>query len=72
MKDIISMSIIMLFSGLLSTMNIWVNDISDIRLSLNDLYMIGLMTGWMLLFIPFYVFLYNNRKCYGYIIYIFN
>lgn len=40
----------MIISGLLSTMNIWVDNISHIRLSLNDLYMILLMTGWMLFF----------------------
>ena len=44
------MSIIMFFSGLLSTMNIWVDNIKDIRYSLNDVYMSLLMTGWMLLF----------------------
>ncbi len=46
----INMSIIMFFSGLLSTMNIWVDNIKDIRYSLNDVYMSSLMTGWMLLF----------------------
>lgn len=40
----------MIISGLLSTMNIWVDKISDIRLGLNDLYMILLMAGWMLFF----------------------
>lgn len=44
------MFFIMLLSGLLSTMNVWVDKIDDIRLSLNDLYMILLMTGWMFLF----------------------
>ena len=44
------MFFIMIISGLLSTMNIWVDNISHIRLSLNDLYMILLMTGWMLFF----------------------
>jgi len=46
----IVMFIIMILSGLLSTMNIWVDKYSDIRLSINDLYMIMLMTGWMFLF----------------------
>ncbi len=46
----IIMFFIMIISGLLSTMNIWVDNISHIRLSLNDLYMILLMTGWMLFF----------------------
>ena len=40
----------MIISGLLSTMNVWVDKISDIRLGLNDLYMILLMSGWMLFF----------------------
>jgi hypothetical protein len=40
----------MILSGLLSTMNVWADQIDDLRLSLNDLYMILLMTGWMLLF----------------------
>ena len=46
----IIMFIIMILSGLLSTMNIWVDKYSDIRLGINDLYMIMLMTGWMFLF----------------------
>jgi hypothetical protein len=40
----------MILSGVLSTMNIWANDVSDIRFSLNDLYMSLLMNGWMFLF----------------------
>ena len=40
----------MIIAGLLSTMNVWVDKISDIRLGLNDLYMILLMSGWMLFF----------------------
>jgi len=40
----------MFFSGLLSTMNIWVDKYEDIRLSINDLYMTLLMSGWMFLF----------------------
>jgi hypothetical protein len=48
------MAIIMLFAGLLSTMNVWANSVSDIRLSLNDFYMIFLMIGWMLLFMSVY------------------
>ena len=44
------MFIIMFFSGLLSTMNIWVDKYEDIRLSINDLYMTLLMSGWMFLF----------------------
>lgn len=50
------MFIIMCISGLLSTMNIWADKLSDIRFSLNDVYMILLMNGWMLLFMS----IYNN------------
>lgn len=44
------MFIIMILSGLLSTMNIWIDKYDDIRFSINDLYMILLMSGWMFLF----------------------
>ena len=44
------MFFIMVLSGLLSTMNVWVDKIDDIRFSINDLYMSLLMTGWMFLF----------------------
>jgi hypothetical protein len=40
----------MILSGFLSTMNIEVDNYKDIRFSLNDLYMVLLMTGWMFLF----------------------
>ena len=40
----------MILSGLLSTMNVWADKVADVRLSMNDAYMILLMTGWMLLF----------------------
>lgn len=43
------MFLIMIISGILSTMNIWVDKYSDIRFNLNDIYMILLMTGWMFL-----------------------
>ena len=49
-KHYIDMFFIMIISGILSTMNIWVDKYSDIRFSLNDIYMIFLMTGWMFLF----------------------
>lgn len=48
--DIVPMIIIMMLSGLLSTMNVWANSINDIRFSINDLYMALLMTSWMILF----------------------
>jgi len=44
------MFFIMILSGALSTMNMWVDKLDDIRFSLNDVYMILLMTGWMFLF----------------------
>jgi len=44
------MFFIMILSGLLSTMNVWVDKISDIRFSINDVYMTLLMTGLMFLF----------------------
>lgn len=46
----IIMFFIMILSGLLTTMNIWVDKFEDIRFSLNDAYMISLMTSWMFLF----------------------
>jgi hypothetical protein len=44
------MFFIMILSGLLSTMNIWVDKLDDIRFSINDAYMTLLMSGWMFLF----------------------
>ena len=44
------MFFIMLLSGLLSTMNVWVDKVDDIRFSINDAYMTLLMSGWMFLF----------------------
>ena len=44
------MFFIMVFSGMLSTMNVWVDKVEDIRFSINDAYMTLLMTGWMFLF----------------------
>ena len=44
------MFFIMVLSGLLSTMNVWVDKVDDIRFSINDAYMSLLMTGWMFLF----------------------
>ena len=50
MNHYLYMALLMIPAGLLSTMNVWANSWSDVRLSLNDAYMIALMTGWMLLF----------------------
>lgn len=46
----IEMIFIMILAGALSTMNMWVSSWEHIRFSLNDVYMITLMTGWMVLF----------------------
>ncbi len=50
----IVMFIIMFIAGMLSTMNMWVNDFNDIRISLNDFYMVFLMCGWMIVFMAIY------------------
>jgi hypothetical protein len=44
----------MCLAGILSTMNVWTDKLSDIRLSLNDVYMIMLMNGYMFLFMGIY------------------
>jgi hypothetical protein len=46
-SDIAIMFIIMIIAGILSGMNMWVSNISDIRIQLNDVYMGIIMTGWM-------------------------
>lgn len=46
-------------SGFLSSMNVWVDKIEDIRFSLNDCYMSLLMTGWMFLFTGLFFKEYN-------------
>lgn len=48
------MFVIMLFSGIFSTMNVWADKLSDLRLSLNDLYMVLLMSGWMIVFMAIF------------------
>jgi Domain of unknown function (DUF305) len=45
----IPMFVMMVLSGALSSMWVWSQRWSDVRLSLNDAYMIALMTGWMFL-----------------------
>ncbi len=50
----IIMFCIMILSGLLSTMNVYVDKLDDIRWSLNDIYMTTLMTGWMITFMSIY------------------
>lgn len=48
--NVMFMIICMFFAGYSSTMNIWVDKWDDVRFSLNDFYMVGLMTGWMFFF----------------------
>jgi len=44
------MAICMILAGFASTMNTWIDKWDDFYFSLNDLYMVGLMTGWMFFF----------------------
>lgn len=48
------MFFIMLLAGALSTMNVWADSLNHVYFSLNDAYMIFLMTGWMFLFMGIY------------------
>ena len=48
--DYTIMFFVMILSGLLSTMNVWADKLDDIRFSINDVYMVLLMSGWMFLF----------------------
>jgi hypothetical protein len=48
--NVMFMVICMFFAGYASTMNNWINSWDDFRFSLNDFYMVGLMTGWMFFF----------------------
>jgi len=43
---IIQMIAIMFVAGGLSTMNVWANSLDDVRIHINDLYMVVLMIGW--------------------------
>ncbi len=52
--NVMFMVICMFFAGFASTMNVWVDKWDDVRFSLNDLYMVGLMTGWMFFFMGFF------------------
>ena len=53
----------MFFAGYASTMNNWIDKLDDFRFSLNDFYMTGLMTGWMLFFMGFFTL--NIHKAIG-------
>ena len=55
------MVICMFFAGYASTMNNWIDNWDDFRFSLNDFYMVGLMTGWMFFFMG--LFTLQIGKC---------
>jgi hypothetical protein len=55
-----TMILIMIVSGFLSIMSVWADKTSDIRISLNDIYMVTLMIGWMLIFSGIYHRMKNN------------
>jgi uncharacterized protein YdcH (DUF465 family) len=58
-KEIIIMLIIMFISGLLSSMNNWVDKLSDVQFHLNDIYMSLLMCGWSLILMGIYYIHYK-------------
>ena len=47
---VLFMILCMFLAGYMSTMNNWIDKWDDFHFSLNDFYMVGLMTGWMLFF----------------------
>ena len=53
-KEIVIMMIIMFIAGLLSSMNVWVDKLSDMRFHLNDVYMSFLMCSWCLILMGIY------------------
>lgn len=59
--DIMIMLLACVFSGFASTMNTWIDNFDDFHFSLNDLYMTGLMTGWMFFFMG--LFTLHTTKC---------
>jgi len=61
--NVMFMVICMFFAGYASTMNNWIDKWDDFRFSLNDFYMTGLMTGWMLFFMGFFTL--NIHKAMG-------
>jgi hypothetical protein len=54
------MFVVGLVAGLMSTMNVWANSFSDIRFHLNDVYMIVLMTCWMILLMFLLMLVYDS------------
>lgn len=62
-NSVMFMVICSFFAGFASTMNMWVDNWGDVRFGLNDLYMTGLMTGWMFFFMG--LFTGHTMKCIG-------
>ena len=46
----VEMMVMMFIAGILSSMSVWADKWSDVRISINDVYMSLLMCAWMLLF----------------------
>jgi len=59
--NVMFMVICMFFAGYASTMNDWIDNWDDFRFSLNDFYMVGLMSGWMFFFMG--LFTLRIGKC---------
>ena len=59
--NVMFMVICMFFAGYASTMNNWIDNWDDFRFSLNDFYMVGLMSGWMFFFMG--LFTLQIGKC---------
>lgn len=67
------MILIMILSGVLSSMWVWSDKLSDVRISLNDGYMIALMTSFMIFFMSALdknvTFMIISLTCVGFILY---
>ena len=59
--SVMFMLICSVIAGYGSTMNIWVDKWEDVSFSINDFYMVGLMTGWMFFFMG--LFTLRFAKC---------
>ncbi len=62
-ESILVMTISMILAGTLFGMNIFVNEITDIRFNINDFYMSIVMTGFMFIFMSLY---YHQTKLFLY------
>ena len=49
------MLLVCFLAGFASTMNVWAQKWDDVYFSLNDFYMVGLMTGWMFFFMGLFM-----------------